>query len=212
MYSFSECPSRVSSTSVLTLYTLVVILSVVFHADCYSSGAPMTACSGGNPIHHTKASNRTEMYDPQPAIDNPFRFTADSTIYEPGESLRVTISGENGTVFRGFFLQARIHGTRTAVGEFTDPPALSQFGQCETPSDSVTHTGRDDKEALTFQWMAPNRCTGNITFIGSVALGHSTFYVDMTSSVITCKAGCLQVNIGVMVISLMVTLFYKTSE
>nr|XP_054772865.1 putative defense protein 3 [Lytechinus pictus] len=195
------------------------------HVDCYPRGSPWTGCFDGNPIHKTKESNRTVPYDPQPAATNPFTFTTDSTTYKPGKSLRVSIrvsiSADNGTYFEGYFLQARSVSTATPVGAFTGLPALSQFLLCVTPSDSstgkysfdsVTHTGEEHKEAATFVWTAPEKCVGDISFIGSVAIKHSTFYTDMTSSIITCKAGCLQANIGVLALSTVVALLYKTTE
>ncbi|XP_041468512.1 putative ferric-chelate reductase 1 isoform X2 [Lytechinus variegatus] len=79
----------------------------------------------------------------------------------------VSISGQNGELFRGFFLQARIINTSTPVGVFSDLPALTKIVSCSgTSDDSVTHTSSDDKEALSFVWTAPNRCVGSISFIG----------------------------------------------
>ncbi|XP_063968689.1 putative defense protein 3 [Lytechinus pictus] len=175
----------------------------------------------GIPSTRRRKANRTVPYDPQPAATNPFTFTTDSTTYKPGKSLRVSISADNGTYFEGYFLQARSVSTATPVGAFTGLPALSQFLLCVTPSDSstgkysfdsVTHTGEEHKEAATFVWTAPEKCVGDISFIGSVAIKHSTFYTDMTSSIITCKAGCLQANIGVLALSTVVALLYKTTE
>ncbi|XP_041484281.1 putative defense protein 3 [Lytechinus variegatus] len=203
-------------------FSICYILCCLFfsHVDCYPRGSPWTGCFDGNPIHKTKESNRTVPYDPQPAATNPFTFTTDSTTYKPGQSLRVSISSDNGTYFEGYFLQARSVSTATPVGAFTGLPALSQFLLCVTPSDStgkysfdsVTHTGEERKEATTFVWKAPEECVGDISFIGSVAITHSTFYSDMTSSIITCKAGCLQANIGLLALSSVVALLYKTTE
>ncbi|XP_030836407.1 putative defense protein 3 isoform X3 [Strongylocentrotus purpuratus] len=205
-----------SSTTISSFVSLILLLCV-FQADCYGSGAPMTACDYGNPIHHSRSSNYTEMYVPQSAPNNPFRFLAHSPTYQPGKGLRVTISGSNGELFKGFFLQARAFNSNKTLGVFSDLPALTKPVQCTgTVDDSVTHTGKEEKEALSFLWTAPEEGVGDIIFIGSVALGHSTFYVNMASSIIaegtTGNAGILQVNLCVMVIGLIAALIYTTDE
>ncbi|XP_041459945.1 putative defense protein 3 isoform X1 [Lytechinus variegatus] len=189
--------------STATLFLLLIVVLVVLQVDGYGSGAPLSTCPHGNAIHRSKHSNYTEFYSPQPAETNPFVFRSEFDEYSPGKSNRVSISGQNGELFRGFFLQARIINTSTPVGVFSDLPALTKIVSCSgTSDDSVTHTSSDDKEALSFVWTAPNRCVGSISFIGSVALHHSTFYVNMTSSALECNAAAIiRVNLYVLVIA-----------
>ncbi|XP_001200225.3 putative defense protein 3 isoform X2 [Strongylocentrotus purpuratus] len=204
------------STVQCSLVSLVVLVCGL-QADGYGSGAPKSTCPHGNAIHRSRSSNYTEFYAPQPAASNPFIFHTEDDQYHPGKSLRVTISGSNGELFKGFFLQARAFNSNKTLGVFSDLPALTKPVQCTgTVDDSVTHTGKEEKEALSFLWTAPEEGVGDIIFIGSVALGHSTFYVNMASSIIaegtTGNAGILQVNLCVMVIGLIAALIYTTDE
>ncbi|XP_041483136.1 putative defense protein 3 [Lytechinus variegatus] len=175
------------SSSVKTSLLLVVVgLSTLFAVTAaYQNGAPDTACDTATPGHVDQGTSTT--IDPADNANSPYSFTVEGSEYNPGGELEVSITIASGTdSFQGFLLQARKVSDDTVVGTFTAPDdEIGKLLTCNYPGSTVTHTNNTEKTMQTFTWNAPSDLTGNITFFGTVALDHDTFYVGLESDELT---------------------------
>ncbi|XP_063955194.1 putative defense protein 3 isoform X3 [Lytechinus pictus] len=175
------------SSSVKTSLLLVAVgLSTLFaFTAAFQTGAPDSACVDATPGH--KEQDGTTDIDPEDNANSPYNFTFEGSEYNPGGDLEVSIATASGTdSFQGFLLQARKVDDDTVVGTFTAPDSeIGQLLACTYAGSTVTHTNNTEKTEETFTWHAPSDLTGNITFFGTVALNHDTFYVGLRSDELT---------------------------
>ncbi|XP_041458013.1 putative defense protein 3 isoform X2 [Lytechinus variegatus] len=184
------------SSSVKTSLLLVVVaLSMLFaFTVAYQTGAPVSACGTAKPGHVNVTQDTSTPIDPADNANSPYSFTVEGSEYNPGGELEVSITIASGTDnFQGFLLQARKVDDSTVVGTFTEPDSdIGQLLTCTNAGDTVTHTNNTEKTEQSFTWHAPSDLTGNITFFGTVALDHDTFYVGLESDELTEGAAVTQ--------------------
>lgn len=142
--------------------------------DARSSGPPVGTeglCSDMTPQH-----SNTSPQSSSP----PYTITASETCYTSGQAVTVTLSGNGGSQFRGFFLQAREPNNNTAsYGTFdvngnSAAQTLDCFSQTEN---AVGHSSASDKSTTSFKWTPPSGLTGDVEFVATVVQEFNTYWV-----------------------------------
>lgn len=122
-----------------------------------SSGAQPSSCRTLTPSHGEN----------QPQISEaPVTITLSAQNVRQGESMTVTIEGQNGFAFRGFIIQAQaLTEEAQVVGRF-DVTENMRLMSCEgLPIDSVaTHPNAALKTRIEFTWQAQTNYLGIINF------------------------------------------------
>jgi hypothetical protein len=85
---------------------ILLLVTIPAHIIAYKSGAPETVCDSMVPEHHSKPKSEP----------SPYTITLTTLNIKAGESLNVTLSGNDNTKFRGYFIQARVGNT--PIGKF----------------------------------------------------------------------------------------------
>lgn len=156
------------------LPTMLLLLSLPHATNAYPGGPPVNVdglCSDMTPQHGGSTSQSSAP---------PYTITISATCYTPGQAVTVTLSGNDDSQFRGFFLQARKPNVNTAsYGTFdvtgnSEAQTLDCFAQTKN---AVGHNSRDDKNTTSFQWTPPSDLTGDVEFVATVVQVHSTYWV-----------------------------------
>lgn len=72
---------------------------------------------------------------------------------------------EEGTVFIGVMIQARVPGELHPVGTFSQVPEELQLMSCDKEADTVTHRDKRDKTSLTVTWNPPSTLIKQVHFV-----------------------------------------------
>jgi len=159
----------------LLLFTVVFVL-LLPSAYGYGTGGPAGVCHDPYPHHHGH---------PRSLEASPFAMSLDKTQYNPGDTVKVTISSSGSSeLFRG--LQVGAHAVdgiwETLYGEFTKVPAgvqgfkyFSDVENCVTHNKNFSKTGK-----VELEWKAPNVSVGNIMFSATVLKDYETYWVNLT--------------------------------
>ncbi|XP_033638094.1 putative defense protein 2 [Asterias rubens] len=150
------------------------LLSTVVGVLGFPNGPPLAQCPGMIPAGH----------GPSNAVGPPpYNITTSALNYSVGSTLDVTISSDNGTIFKGFFLQARRiepgSDTTVAIGTFSDIPTGTQTLDCNLiPNSAWGHSNNENKTSITANWNAPLQAEGDIAFRATIVSGvpDLTFY------------------------------------
>lgn len=164
---------NVGLVAVLLLTTLL-LLSLPHATDAKASGPPVptrdTLCSDMTPGH----GGTSQTSEP------PYTITTPATCYTPGQAVTVTLSGNDNSQFRGFFLQARkpdnnmaSYGTFDVNGN-SAAQTLDCFAQNQN---AVGHNSGDDKSTSSFQWTSPSDLTGDVEFVATVVQTRLIYWV-----------------------------------
>ncbi|XP_041484319.1 putative defense protein 1 [Lytechinus variegatus] len=146
--------------------------------DAYPSGPPLSACRDMRPTGHgTSTLTGT----------TPFSITANTTFYNPGENIEVTISGAQ---FIGFFVQARRRdaGSDMNTAEGTITPGNTNIGKtldCTGGTDNAwSHKTNAPKTSESAIWTAPSEDKGTIAFRATIVQGPSSdrYWTDVYSA------------------------------
>ncbi|PAA48640.1 hypothetical protein BOX15_Mlig025356g2 [Macrostomum lignano] len=161
------------------LLSAVVLLSGVHLSAAFPDGAPNHRCSNLVPMHG---------FQPQTSAP-PYELTFSPDRYSPGQTVQVTLRGTSGQSFLGFALAARrvSDDTEELVGGFEVPTgAVGGFWYSQNASlpNCLTHSGLPQSE-ITARWTAPPRSVGDVVFTTPVVQSFSTFWSNVTSSVLT---------------------------
>ncbi|GFS17596.1 ferric-chelate reductase 1 [Elysia marginata] len=160
-------------------YAVVLMGSLV---SSYPTGAPAGACTSLNPDSHGPSTAKGP---------SPYEITFSPTTYQPGQNIKVTLSGAQ---FKGFLIVGRKaeDTSMTNVGFFQTPTTPAAQLQCTTGKEGngVTHTNNTVKSSITLDWKAPSSAVGDIVFhfttvrggAPSVKVNPSDYYMDQKSS------------------------------
>ncbi|XP_053268344.1 putative ferric-chelate reductase 1 isoform X2 [Pleuronectes platessa] len=138
----------------------------------------MDSCKDMQP-HHSGLSPQTE-----PA---PFTITTDHSSYRLGEEVKVQLLALGSAPFIGFLLQAREVGGQSPVGSFELTPGAAQLLICnQRPNSAVSHRSDSIKTSILVTWRSEASRDGKpIQFHASFVQNYKTFWVDVTSLVLT---------------------------
>ncbi|XP_041464950.1 uncharacterized protein LOC121415706 isoform X1 [Lytechinus variegatus] len=159
---------------------IVAFLCLAFSVkstSSYPTGAPTTTCTSLTPGHGS-----TPQTSP-----SPFLITPQFRNYGPSTPMQVNLTSTNGTPFKGFMVQARVVGTHTPVGIFSDTSSVGQRIDCSsTFANTLTHIDRNPKTLVTAVWTGPSNADGeNIEFVGTFVQDLNTYWTFIRSSVLT---------------------------
>ena len=87
---------------------ILLLVSIPSHINGFKTGAPETVCEDMEPQHHSKP--QTEK--------SPYSIKVSQKTIKAGEKVTVTLEGNSGTNFKGFFIQARVGNT--PIGKFDE--------------------------------------------------------------------------------------------
>ncbi|XP_059150535.1 uncharacterized protein LOC131937265 [Physella acuta] len=165
-YRTARVPARVSF--------IVVICAVLTNtAFGYSGGAPGTACNSMLPNHHgsTPASG--------PA---PFQLILSKSTYSPGEVIEGSLSGTQGSTFKGFLISARTSTGSDSIGTFSHD-ATNHIICNSTTGNALTHSNTDVKSSVKFNWTAPSTLYGDLVFKATVVRdGMKDYFTNVVSA------------------------------
>lgn len=157
---------------VLVIWGLVCSFSPV---ASYPNGKVSEACSSMTPQHGHLPQTRAR-HD----------ITVDKTVYNPGDRIRVTLSGSR---FTGFFIQARNASDleSDAVGAFSliDEEATRLLGCGGGQDSAVSQTSKSRKEQVEFYWTPPSDGPRHIQFLATVVEKYSVYWVKIPGPIIS---------------------------
>nr|XP_019956939.1 PREDICTED: putative ferric-chelate reductase 1 [Paralichthys olivaceus] len=187
-------------------YNALLLVCIVPVVCCYSSGQIMDSCEDMQP-HHSGLRPQTE-----PA---PYTITTDHSSYRRGEEVKVQLLALSSAPFIGFLLQAREVGGQSPVGSFELMPGAAQLLICgqrpvsllpccnvnnmptagktvyDAPclfniNSAVSHRSDSVKTSIWVTWRSKASRDGKpIQFHASFVKNYKTFWVDVTSPVLT---------------------------
>ncbi|XP_067027448.1 ferric-chelate reductase 1-like isoform X3 [Acropora muricata] len=146
----------------------------------FSYGPPLSTCEYMLP-HHRGSKAQTGV--------SPYNITVSNNSYSPGDNLTVSIYGTK--TFTGFMLQAQsIHGSVAwPLGIFMDIGDEAENIQCSGGELENTVSHNNPKKikwtSRQFTWRAPAKGAGDIHFIGTIVESYHTYWVKVTSPVVT---------------------------
>ncbi|CAD5116589.1 DgyrCDS5466 [Dimorphilus gyrociliatus] len=140
---------------------------------CRPDGAPLSACTSMTPFHTGSPQQSSPRY----------RISLNSLTYRSGVRISGSILADGGETFRGFLIQARRVGTAERVGGFivqngNDARILSCDGSNSLTS--MTHTNRNDKTRINFEWVASQNY-GDIEFVMTIVRNYNTYWTFIKS-------------------------------
>ncbi|XP_012233897.2 putative ferric-chelate reductase 1 homolog isoform X1 [Linepithema humile] len=96
--------------------------------------------------------------------------------------VRLILGSPQGLSYQGFLILARDIDTGEYVGEFTNLPDNAKIVECtEGVKNGVTHTSKERKQNLEFDWEVPVDYEGIIIFNSTFAQDYSTYWVGVES-------------------------------
>lgn len=137
---------------------------LVLHMDLITalpSGACEGSCFNMPPIH--MISNEDESAIPQTS-EVPITIRLSTKEVMQGQTVTVTLEGQNGFLFRGFLVTAR---TKTAVpevvGRFVITDGMRLMNCKDLPEISVaTHRNSSKLSSVQLAWLAPENFEGDV--------------------------------------------------
>ncbi|XP_034427706.1 putative ferric-chelate reductase 1 isoform X1 [Hippoglossus hippoglossus] len=175
--------SRLESNHFFAMdYNVLLLVCIAPVVCCYSSGQIMDSCKDMQP-HHSGLRPQTE-----PA---PYTITTDHSSYKLGEEVKVQLLALGSAPFIGFLLQAREVGGQSPVGSFELTPGAAQLLICsQRPNSAVSHRSESVKTSIWVTWRSEASRDGKpIQFHASFVQNYRTFWVDVTSLVLTFSGG-----------------------
>lgn len=208
------------------LYVITLFMPVVLG---YGSGPPVSEdglCTDMIPYGHKNGSDSSAE---GPA---PYTITTSADEYTAGGTLTVTITADSGTMFRGFFMQARRADTgvdqTVPIGTFTMVPSDAQQLTCNNVEKSAWgHNSKDNKTSVQATWTAPAQDEGDLVFKTTIVLGvpdSSYFYPDVKSMSLSFAASptnepkptsggsCKTMSASVVILAVMASLLTPNRE
>ncbi|KAL7633890.1 UNVERIFIED_CONTAM: hypothetical protein RMT77_015851 [Armadillidium vulgare] len=151
------------SIRVLSVLGVLCSLSLV---GSFPDGAPVEACIYKNHPNHPGTKSL-------PPSSFPFAFTASSSTFHPGSTVKVVISGPP---FKGFFVQAREGGPKGKwIGEFIGGPRSKLHPECS----AITHNNVGAKKEVVLTWKAPPHHSGKVVFLGTILVKYDVYWVNI---------------------------------
>ncbi|KAE8610491.1 hypothetical protein XENTR_v10012147 [Xenopus tropicalis] len=159
-----------------------LVIFLIFLCTCaltpvtgYPSGKVTSACRSMRPDH-----GHAPQAEPIHSIN------VDKTIFNPGDRIKVTLSGSR---FNGFLVQARdvenLDGS--AVGSFAlIDERVSQLLTCGGIQNSaVSHTSKERKLQVEFFWIAPANSPKHVQFLATVVEKYKIYWVKIAGPIIS---------------------------
>ncbi|XP_019220588.1 putative ferric-chelate reductase 1 [Oreochromis niloticus] len=121
----------------------------------------------------------------------PFTVTTEQRRYRLGEDVKVELQGPASTPFTGFLLEAIEVGSETPVGSFAIPAGAAKLLTCsQRPNSAVSHTSGFNSSYIQVTWrLEPSRDIKTVQFRASFVQNSTTFWVNVTSPVLTFTNG-----------------------
>ncbi|XP_015186206.1 PREDICTED: putative ferric-chelate reductase 1 homolog isoform X2 [Polistes dominula] len=157
----------------LNLILGLVTLTVIEKIDGFSSGAPPKTCIDLIPGHSGgKIQTSYPPYQVLPAAGQ--------------GRVRLILGSPQGLAYEGFFILARDVESGELIGEFNNLPDNAKFVECTNGvNNAVTHTSKEKKHNLEFDWIAPPEYEGTIIFNSTFAQDYATYWVGVESPKVT---------------------------
>ncbi|XP_030832179.1 sushi, von Willebrand factor type A, EGF and pentraxin domain-containing protein 1 isoform X2 [Strongylocentrotus purpuratus] len=159
------------------ILSFVYLALSVKETQSYSSGAPLDACTTLTPGHG---------YTPQTST-SPFTITPQFRNYGPSTQMQVNLTTTSGISFKGFMVQARVVGTSTPVGIFSDTSSVGQRINCPGGfANTLTHINNDPKTLVSAMWTGPSDINGaDIEFVGTFVNQRAIYWTFVRSFTLT---------------------------
>ncbi|XP_035740364.1 putative ferric-chelate reductase 1 homolog isoform X1 [Vespa mandarinia] len=152
---------------------LIAIISLAEKICGYSSGAPPKTCIDLTPRH--SGGRLQSSYPPYQVLP------------AAGQGrVRLILGSPQGLAYEGFLILAKDVESGELIGEFSNLPEIAKFVEC-TPGvkNAVTHTSKEKKHNLEFDWIAPPHYEGTIIFNSTFAQDYATYWVGVESPKVT---------------------------
>ncbi|XP_005744136.1 putative ferric-chelate reductase 1 [Maylandia zebra] len=148
----------------------------------HGSGVVIDSCEDME-LHHSGLSPQT--------APSPFTVTTEQRRYGLGEDVIVELQGPASTPFTGFLLEARELGSKSPVGSFAIPEGAAQLLTCSQRANSaVSHTSGFNSSYVQVTWRSePSRDIKAVHFCASFVQNSTTFWINVTSPVLTFTNG-----------------------
>ncbi|XP_053325606.1 putative ferric-chelate reductase 1 [Spea bombifrons] len=159
----------------LAVFAVCLLSSALVPIAGYPNGRVSVACESMLPQHGHEPQSQPEH-----------NLTVDKTVFQPGDRIKVTLSGSR---FNGFFIQARdaenLDGN--PVGSFSlIDDQISQLLTCGGVTDSaVSQTSKSRKEKVEFYWVAPDNGPPHVQFLATVVQKYKIYWVKIPGPIIS---------------------------
>ncbi|XP_041447468.1 putative ferric-chelate reductase 1 [Xenopus laevis] len=154
----------------------LLIFCLINSVQPFGNGKISLACDTMTPSHKT--------YTTQVSMP-PYRVSASSYSFSPGDKITVTLLANPNTTFEGFFLQARAVSGNNLVGSFRVLNSDSQILDCGgVMGMAVSHIDTTKKYNITALWTAPH-LSGAIHFRATFVQNFRTFWVGVESPLLS---------------------------
>ncbi|XP_066596553.1 putative ferric-chelate reductase 1 homolog isoform X3 [Prorops nasuta] len=157
------------------MVVVVVLLQSLLSKEVLSfpDGAPPKACLSLEPVH--PGGQLQTSYPPYQVLP------------AAGQGrVRLILGSPQGLAYEGFIITARDVETGEYVGEFTNLPSSAKALECIPGiKNAVTHSSKEKKQNLEFDWEAPVNYEGTIIFNSTFAQDYSTYWVGVESPRVT---------------------------
>ncbi|KAM3914375.1 putative ferric-chelate reductase 1 isoform 2-T3 [Leptodactylus fuscus] len=161
-----------AETPLLLLCLLACTYSPV---TSYPDGKVTVACKDMRPQH---------SHSPQTEIIH--NITVDKTVFNPGDQIKVTLSGSH---FDGFLIQARNANNldSDAVGSFSlIDDRVSRLLTCGGVQDSaVSQTNKRRKDQVEIYWIAPSGGPQHVQFLATVVEKYKIYWVKIPGPIVS---------------------------
>uniref|UniRef100_UPI00398EF1E2 putative ferric-chelate reductase 1 isoform X2 n=1 Tax=Pristiophorus japonicus TaxID=55135 RepID=UPI00398EF1E2 len=160
---------------------VLVFITVTFplYVLGYSHGRVSSVCASMVPSHGSTEQTSAA----------PYQITANSSTFNPGDTITVTLKSNSGDNFKGFLLEARAAGSSSdlmPLGTFSTSLAAQTLncnvGGITHQNSAVSHTSGSVKTQIVVTWIAPD--TGNIEFRATVVKTQPIFWTLVKSETI----------------------------
>ncbi|OCT85250.1 putative ferric-chelate reductase 1 [Xenopus laevis] len=159
-----------------TVFGLLVFCLLINSAQPFGNGKISLACDTMTPVHKTFTTQVSMA---------PYRVSASSYTFSPGDEITVTLLANSNTTFEGFFLQARSVSGNNMVGNFRVLNSNSQILECGGVMGlAVSHVNTTKKYNITALWTAPD-LSDDVHFRATFVRNFRTFWVGVESPVLS---------------------------
>ncbi|XP_014608300.1 PREDICTED: putative ferric-chelate reductase 1 homolog [Polistes canadensis] len=152
---------------------ILIVVTLIEKINGFSSGAPLKTCIDLTPKH--SGGQIQTSYPPYQVLP------------AAGQGrVRLILGSPQGLAYQGFFILARDVESGELIGEFSNLPDNAKFVECTTGvNNAVTHTSKEKKHNLEFDWIAPPQYEGTIIFNSTFAQDYATYWVGVESPKVT---------------------------
>ncbi|XP_072276922.1 putative ferric-chelate reductase 1 [Pyxicephalus adspersus] len=161
---------------ILSGFGYIILGMLTTRVASFRSGLVTPACNTMMPNHRGAVPNTTEP---------PYSVSASNYSYSPGDQITVFLEAKNGSVFKGFLLQAQSVPGNESVGHFIVTDPNSQTINCgSNVNSSLSHINSNNKSYISALWVAP-ASYANVLFRATFVQTYSNFWVGVESPILT---------------------------